>query len=320
LFLRNNKAEGTKILDKLAKLQTTEGYMNGRESIVGAYGRDLQIEATALAVLAWVKAEQPQQYREPLQKAARWLMQQRGGYGGFGSTQATILALKALAQLAKDSRKLTPGDVIVSIRGNPVLRQSFAATAQDTLVLDIPLPEKLLKPGDNEVRIELTGNNELPGKLSWSYHTLQPPSNENCPIKLSTRLDKDKVREGETVRLTVVVENNSADSQSMTVAIIGLPAGLSLPEDLKQLQELAKPRKPLAGKDTPQPAVVDYFEIRGRELVLYWRGLDAGQKVEFPLDLIARIPGQYRGPASRAYLYYGADAKCWIAPMEVGIK
>src|SRR5262249_1330702 len=169
--------------------------------------------------------------------------------------QATILTLKALAQLAKDSRKLTPGDVIVSIRGNPVLRQSFAATAQDALVLEIPQPEKLLKPGDNEVRIELTGNNELPGKLSWSYHTLQPPSNENCPIKLLTRLDKDKVREGETVRLTVAVENTSADSQSMTVAIIGLPAGLSLPEDLKEVEELSKPRKPPPGQETPQTGV-----------------------------------------------------------------
>jgi len=319
LFLRNNKAEGTKILDKLAKLQTTDGYLNGHESIVGAYGRDLQIEATALAMLAWCRGEQPQRYREPLQKAARWLMQQRSGYGGFGSTQATIMSLKALAQIAKDSRKLTPGDVIVSVRGNPVLRQSFAATAADTLVLEIPQPEKLLKPGDNEVRIELTGNNELPAKLSWSYHTLQPPSAENCPIKLSTKLDREQAREGETVRLTVAVENSSSEGQSMTVAIIGLPSGLALPEDLKQLRELAKPRTPLAGKDTPQLAVIDYFEIRGRELVLYWRGLDAGQKVEFALDLVARIPGKYRGPASRAYLYYGADAKCWAAPMQIAI-
>jgi hypothetical protein len=200
-----------------------------------------------------------------------------------------------------------------------VLRQSFSATAQDTLVLELPEPEKLLKAGDNEIRIELTGNNELPAKLSWSYHTLQPPSADNCPVKLSTKLDKDKVNEGETVRLTVAVENSAESSQSMTVAIIGLPAGLSLPEDLKQLQELAKPKTPLAGKDFPQPGTIDYFEIRGRELVLYWRGLESKQKVEVPLDLIARIPGKYSGPASRAYLYYGADAKCWVAPLKMEI-
>src|SRR5262249_35857422 len=111
LFLRNDKAVGTKILDKLVSLQTTDGHLRGRESIVGSYGNDLHIEATALTVLAWLKAETPLNYHGPLTKAVSWLSQRRGGYGGFGSTQATILTLKALAQLAKDSKKLVPGDV-----------------------------------------------------------------------------------------------------------------------------------------------------------------------------------------------------------------
>ena len=124
------------------------------------------------------------------------------------------------------------------------------------------------------------------------------------------------MKEGDTVRLTATVENTRKESVSMTVAAIGLPAGLSIPEDLKQLQALTQPRTPLAGRDTPEQATVSYFEIRGRELVLYWRGLDAGQKVVVPVDLIARTPGRYRGPASRAYLYYGADTVCWVAPLS----
>jgi hypothetical protein len=320
LFLRNDIPNGAKLLDKLVSLQSGDGSLNGRESIVGSYGRDLQIEATALTVLAWLKAESPLKYRESLHKAVNWLTRQRGGYGGFGSTQATILTLKALAQLAKDSKKLVPGDVILSISGQPILRQPFSTTSQDTMILELTSDDlKKLKPGANEVRLEITGDNELPAKVSWSYHTLQPPSAENCPVKLTTKLDKEKVNEGETVRLTAVVENATDSTQSMTTAIIGLPAGLSLPEDLKQLQELAKPRTPLAGKDAPQEGTISYFEVRGREVILYWRGLDAKQRVEVPLDLIARVPGNYRGPASRAYLYYGADAKCWTAPLSVGI-
>jgi hypothetical protein len=320
LFLRNDKANGTKILDKLVSLQSSDGSLPGRESIVGSYGNDLAIEATALTVLAWLKAETPLNYHQQLHKAVNWLMQRRGGYGGFGSTQATILTLKALAQLAKDSKKLVPGDIILSINGQPILRQPFSATSQDTMVLELTDADlKKLKQGQNEVRIEVTGDNELPAKISWSYHTLQPPSADKCPIKLTTKLDKDKVNEGETVRLTAIIENASDSSQSMTTAIIGLPAGLSLPEDLKQLQELAKQRTPLAGKDVPQEGAISYYEVRGREVVLYWRGLDVGQRVEVPLDLIARVPGNYRGPASRAYLYYGADAKCWTAPLSVGI-
>ena len=38
------------------------------------------------------------------------------------------------------------------------------------------------------------------------------------------------------------------------------------------------------------------------------------------VDLVCEVPGTYRGPASRAYLYYDADHKHWVEPLAVGIK
>jgi hypothetical protein len=32
------------------------------------------------------------------------------------------------------------------------------------------------------------------------------------------------------------------------------------------------------------------------------------------------VPGEYRGPASRAYLYYDADVKDWVEPLAVRVK
>ena len=98
----------------------------------------------------------------------------------------------------------------------------------------------------------------------------------------------------------------------MAVAIVGLPGGLTLPEDLKQLKEHARLRE---GRH--QAGLISTFEIRGRELVLYWRNLAPEQKIEVPIDLICRVPGEYRGPASRAYLYYNADHKHWVEPLSV---
>ena len=54
-------------------------------------------------------------------------------------------------------------------------------------------------------------------------------------------------------------------------------------------------------------------------MVLYWRELQAGQKVEVPLSLVAAIPGTYTGPASRAYLYYTDEHKDWAEPLKVTI-
>ncbi len=320
LLKRNDQVAGAKILDKLTKLQQPDGSLRGQESIVGSYGSDLEIEATSLAVLAWYKAESALPYRGQLQKAMQWLMTRRGYGGMFGSTQATILSLKALTANARESKRLTPGSVILSVNGDRVLQKEFTAVTDGTLVLELSDRDLAkLKPGANDVWLELTGQNEMPATVAWSYRTIQPPSADDCPVKLTTKLDRDKAGEGDTVRLTAVIENTSKDACSMTTAIIGLPAGLSLPEDMKQIEELTKPRTPLAGSETQGEAKVSYIEVHGRELILYWRGLDAGQRVDVPIDLIARIPGSFRGPASRVYRYYGADAKCWTAPLRIEI-
>ena len=107
-------------------------------------------------------------------------------------------------------------------------------------------------------------------------------------MKLTTEPGRTTRRsEGESVRLKVKLENVSGKGQGMAVAIVGLPAGLTLPEDLKQLKDHIR-----LPEDGSRP-LVGMFEVRGRELVLYWRDLAKGQKIEVPIDLwraAGRIP------------------------------
>jgi hypothetical protein len=314
LINRGKTAEAVKLLEAVARAQKDDGHLDAEQtSITGSGGRDLQIETTALAVMGWLKAN-PGTFNGPVQKAVKWIGQQRGGFGGFGSTQSTILALKALIAFTRANQHAAEaGKLSLYVGERPVAEKDFAAGASDTLVVEVPDAEKNLQPGRNRLRAEITGKNVFPYTLTWSYQTLQPASAEKCPVRLSTRLARTEVREGESVRLTVKVENASGQGQGMAVAIIGLPGGLIVPEDLKQLKEYIRlPRdgsKPLLGA----------FEIRGRELVLYWRDLAPDQKIEVPIDLIARIPGEYHGPASRGYLYYNADLKHWVEPLGVKI-
>ena len=315
LLNRNRSAEALDLLKKVAELQKKEGHVEGaRTSITGSGGRDLQIEATALAVLGWLKANRPADFNKPIQAAVNWIGRQRGGQGAFGSTQSTILALKALIAFARANKK-TPeaGELSVFVGERQVAELKFPAGASEVLALDLPESEKLLQPGKNHVRVEITGKNVFPYTLSWAYQTLQPVSAENCPVKLATRLDRTEIAEGDTVRLTAVLENVSGQGQGMAVAILGLPAGLSVPEDMKQLKEYTR-----VPTDESRP-LVSAFEIRGRELILYWRDLAPDQKIEVPIDLVCRVPGEYSGPASRAYLYYNSDHKHWVEPLKVRI-
>jgi hypothetical protein len=316
LINRAKTAQAKELLKKLADAQKDDGHLDAAQtSITGSGGRDLQIETTGLSVLAWLKAN-PGEFNANVRKAITWIGQQRGGYGGFGSTQSTILALKALIEYTKANKK-TPeaGTLKLYIGDREVSKLDFSADVRDALELKLPDAEKVLKSGKNAIRVEITGKNAFPYTLTWSYQTLTPASDENCPVKLTTKLDRKDAAEGETVTLNVAVENPSKDERSMVVAIVGLPAGLTIPEDMKQLKDYMLPRE--GGK---KPGRISFFETRGRELILYWRGMGPKQKIELPLELICRVPGEYRGPASRAYLYYNADHKHWVEPLAVTIK
>ncbi len=314
LINRAKTADATKLLKTVAELQKSDGHLNAEEtSITGSGGRDLQIETTSLALLGWLKAN-PGTFNAHVRKAIHWLGQQRGGYGGFGSTQSTILALKALILYTK-ANKRTPeaGEVHLFAGDKQVVALPFAAGASEPLTLNVPDAETTLKPGKNTVRVEITGKNVFPYTLTWSYQTRQPASADKCPVKLTAKLDRTQARESETVRLNVRVENASGKGQGMAVAILGLPGGLAIPEDMKQLKDYTR-----APQDGRRP-LVSAFEIRGRELVLYWRDLAPDQKIDVPIDLICRVPGEYSGPASRAYLYYNADLKHWVEPLKIAI-
>jgi hypothetical protein len=317
LLNRSKTEDGVGLLKTVAGAQKEDGHVDaGRTSITGSGGRTLQIETTALAVLGWLKANRPADFNVNVQKAIQWLGRQRGGYGGFGSTQSTILALKALIAFTKANKKTAEsGDLRLCVGAEEVAHLNFAAGVQDALVLNVPEPDKHLKAGQNSVRVEMTGKNTFPYTLTWSYQTLKPASAENCPLRLTTHLDRTAAAEGETVHLTVTVENAIDKGQGMAVAIIGLPGGLTLPEDMKQLKEYARLRN-----NGTEKGLIAAWETRGRELVLYWRDLAPKQHIEVPIDLICRVPGEYSGPASRAYLYYNADRKHWVEPLKVKIE
>jgi uncharacterized protein YfaS (alpha-2-macroglobulin family) len=317
LINRSRQDEGIDILKKVAEMQKPDGHLDAAEtSITGSGGRDLQIETTALVLHAWLKAKRPELFNRPVQSAVKWVGQQRGGYGGFGSTQSTILALKALIAFAKANKKTAEaGDLIVYLADKEVARKHFPAGAEEAVTLELNDAEKLLKPGKNSLRVEVTGKNSFPYASTWSYRSLKPASAAQCPVGLTTRLERETASEGETVRLTVQVENKSGKGQGMTVAVVGLPAGLTLPEDMKQLKDMARLRN-----NGAERGEIDAWETRGRELVLYWRDLAPDKKIEVNIQLICRVPGEYQGPASRAYLYYNADTKCWVEPLKVAIR
>ena len=315
LINRGRKDDGTAILKSLAKMQAKDGVLDGaKTSITNSGGEALQIETTSLAVLGWLKVNETGAFRTNVDAACKWIGTKRSSYGGYGSTQSTILALKSLIEYARSSKRpAEDGTVTVKVNGHVVGTKSFTTKQSGPITVDIPDADKLFADGSAEIAVETDAKQAYPCTVYWECRTSQPLSAEECPIRLSTSLAKAEVNEGEAVRVDVKVANLKGKQDGMVTAIVGLPAGLKVPEDMKQLRLLTD--KPKDGTR----AKVSYFEKRGRELVFYWHGLDEKQEVNFAFDAIADVPGEYSGPASRAYLYYVAEHKNWVAPLAIKI-
>ena len=239
------KAIGKDLLEKLAKAQQEDGHFDAKEtSITRSGGMSLTTETTALVALAWLKDPN---FAVHANKAVEWITQHRDGGGFGGSTQATILALKALVAHAQANKKtLSAGEFVLKRNSETIGRREFGAEERNAITIDGI--EAQLQPGDNALTLALTGGNEMPYAVDVSYRSRQPASSDACLVRLTTRLAAEKVRAGDTVSLNAQLVNTTAKGQPMTVAILGLPAGLQPRAD--QLEELKK-----AG-------TIDYYETR----------------------------------------------------------
>jgi hypothetical protein len=286
---------------RLASMQQEDGSLRGTtSSITSSGGQDLIVETTGFAVLAWLPDPASQ---GALRRAVQFLQSARSSNGTFGATQATIQALRALTAYAQQNRAMkAPGTLRVFEGERLLAERSYPAGHVDALALDL---WQELAPGAHTLRLELVGEGELPWACDVAYHSEQPADDPDGKLSVRTALRSSNVAEGETVALDVEVENRTADGLPMAIAIVGLPAGLELPtrvlEDLQKAQKFA------------------FWELRGRELALYWRDLEPEGKRTLSLDLLARVPGRSAGPASRVCLYYTPQAKRWAAPLVVEV-
>jgi hypothetical protein len=292
-----------KLMDRLASEQTGEGFVSGgTTSIVGSGGISLQVETTSLAILAWLKDEA---YVDKVEKSIKWLADTCQA-GRYGSTQSTVLALRAIIAYDKArSKPKTPGSLQLYIDGH---RAGSSIKFDKNTHGPIKLTDitEMLYPGKHKVKIRMNGGSEMPFSLAVNYSNEKPDSSKECNLRLKVSLSKNKVTEGEAAEVNVTVTNRTKEVIPTPVAIIGIPGGLEVRHD--QLKELVK-----SGK-------IASYEVLGRELVLYWRSMKAGQKIGLPVSVIAEIPGIYTAPASRAYLYYTDEHKHWVSPITVEIN
>ena len=300
--LAGDHATSKALMQKLGGKQQRNGVVAGATtSIVGSGGEALEIETTGLAVLAWLRDPG---FAGQVERSMKFLADSCEG-GRYGSTQSTVLALRAIVAYDEArSRPKTPGKLGIWVDGKPVgTSVAFDGNTQGTIMLPDIAPA--LRSGSHTVEVRMEAGAPMPYSIAVEYNALTPVSAPECKLDLDVKLSKRRALEGDLLEAIATVANRSDSAIPTPTVIVGLPGGLEPRHD--QLKELVKKK------------TIDAYEVLGREVVLYWRGMGAHQRVSVPLSLVAAIPGQYTGPASRAYLYYTDEHKNWVDGLKVEI-
>ncbi|MBL7796894.1 MAG: carboxypeptidase regulatory-like domain-containing protein [Saprospiraceae bacterium] len=303
-LLAQKDPRGKEALRLLLEKQDENGGWTGKtHSVMGGGGAVLRIETTALAALALMKAGE---HGNVLQKAMDVITKAKNEYG-YGSTQSTVLALKALVEFAKQRKGAGAGDgkLVVMVDGRRVAKQEFSS--QHAHTFEIGGLEKYFTNDHPRVEVffEKT-NTPLPVDLEVTYASRLPRNATACPFSFETSLNTTATAVGGTVRLSAVLHNTSAGHLASPMLVLGIPAGLSLqPWQLKKLVDEKK---------------CDFYELWDGFAVFHFEGLPAGESRRIDLDLRADIGGAFEAPAAQAFLYYENDKRLWSKPERVVVE
>ncbi|MFT6738545.1 MAG: hypothetical protein ACJAVF_000029 [Paraglaciecola sp.] len=297
------KIDKPELLEKLLAAQNSDGSWTGKTtSMTKSQGVSLTIETTALSVLALMKNEQD---GIALQKAISFIGNSKNGYG-FGSTQSTVLAMKALVEYAAFSNKFQEaGMVELFINGKRAGKKEYSANDKGAIIFK-NLEYYLIEKSTVKIQFSKT-KTPLPYDLELTYTTKQPRNSVACLVDLQTNLQKKLAKMGENIRLTTILTNKDSEPIPNTIGLVGIPAGLSVqPWQLKEMQE---------------KKVFDYYEIMpDGYIAFHYRSMEANEMREIHLDLKADIPENFEAPASKAYLYYWNEAVVWNQAQRVRIE
>lgn len=299
-----NYSDYSELLEILTAIINTYGLkeLPVKSTITRSYGNAKQIEALAFTALAMMKSDTIDQVQ--LSKIIETILTYRS-YNRFGSTQSTVMALKALIEYTRLKKQAYVEDqnIVLTINRKEIPLHLKKAKNGKLAITNLG---EFLRNGENSIEIKYSKpNDKVPYSLNVAWASTKPATHPSPFVSITTVTEKESVSLGETIRQTIKVTNIKNNGLGMITAVVGIPAGTTA--QAWQLKELM---------DTNQIA---YYELYDNFLVLYWRSFKPDETKTITIDLKTEIKGKFRAPASNAYPYYGDEIKYWTVGTEVTI-
>ncbi|WP_299681695.1 TonB-dependent receptor plug domain-containing protein [uncultured Dokdonia sp.] len=305
-FAMGRKNESLQLIEKLKAVikDTSFKELPIEQTITHSYGRDKITETVALITSALLKEEKPD--KKLIFKCINYISKQRT-YGRFGSTQATVLSLKALIAFAKTQKEATKNSdplIYVSYNGTET---SYKIDKNTTGKMEIPIARENMSQGKLAINIRYDDTKiVLPYSIDTYWESSTPQEKAKGSLELITEIVSQPIKVGDNIRMNVTVENTDSKPTGMVTSIIGIPSGAT--PQIWQLKELVEKKE------------IDFYEISENFLVIYWRTFNRFEKKKIAIDLKAEVAGSYTAPASAVYLYYGEEYKHWLKGTQIEIE
>lgn len=262
-------------------------------------GQGADVELTALLAQAYMRSGF---YPETVTKALNYLVSAKDGGGNFGSTQATVLALKAFCMAAAGVTQPPEATVRISMNGSMPVAIELNAQNGDLLHL-VDLQNETLE-GDNTILLTFEGTGsslyQIVGRYYLPWTDIDPPAEELIGIDVD--YDRTELAVNDTVSCRVRIANHRPGIAKMVVIDVGVPPGFDIiTDDLDAMvgQQFQK------------------YQIAGRQVVFYLDELDHETPIEFSYRLVARYPIRAKTPASTVYEYYTPEIRAESEPQEL---
>ncbi|MCL0065991.1 MG2 domain-containing protein, partial [Dehalococcoidia bacterium] len=230
------------------------------------------IEATAYATLALIE------HRDAFNasRAARWLVSQRNAYGGYGSTQDTVVALQALTEYSSGLQADVDLRVTIAAGGEKkellINRDNF-----DVLqVVEVPVNE--------QVTINVSGKGEAIAQVVKRFNLPDATAGEEQILTINVDYDTTAVEVNDLIEVSVEIEFNPPVPMEagMVVLDISIPTGFAPVVDS------------VAGVVERQETIKRY-EVAGRKVIFYIENMLAGERISFSFDVQVMYPVRAKG-------------------------
>lgn len=265
----------------------------------GAWDWSADLETTAVAAHALLRGRS---HPDLAQGALAWLLNQRGPYGGIGSTQTTVFALRALARasLGDDEEETT---VTVTLDGR-----------EQTLVLprgggDVVQSVRFegVTPGAQVLALSVEGGQRPILEVITEQYAPWPSGGvAGQSLQLDVTYDRTELAVNETVQATARIELLAPQPSNMLLVELGVPPGFRV--DRNTLEDLAF------------EGVIDDYLVREDRIEIYLSNVAPNQPIEFSYTLQARLALSAQTRPSRVYDYYTPETAQSLPPQRIVVR